>query len=74
MALMSADLPQPSLVSNGTTQSALLVPTSITLALCLVLYGLRIRKWRLSPLEWTDGMTGATLVGGAVSFIVFQPS
>ena len=74
MALMSADLPQPSLVSNGTPQAALLVPASITLTVCLVLCGLRIRNRRLSPLEWTDGMTGAALVGGAVSFIVFQLS
>jgi len=58
---MSADLPQFT-GRNNNTQAALLVPTTITLTLGLVLYGVRIRARRSSPLVWIDGMITAALV------------
>ncbi|THX61657.1 hypothetical protein D6D06_00437 [Aureobasidium pullulans] len=57
---MSADLPQFT-GRNNNTQAALLVPTTITLTLGLVLYGVRIRARRSSPLVWIDGMITAAL-------------
>ncbi|KAK6003836.1 hypothetical protein QM012_008686 [Aureobasidium pullulans] len=43
-------------------QAAVLVPATITLALSLVLCGIRIRARRSSPLVWTDGMIAAALI------------
>ncbi|THY65533.1 hypothetical protein D6C98_00215 [Aureobasidium pullulans] len=66
---MSADLPQFT-GPNNNTQAALLVPTTITLTLGLVLYGVRIRARRSSPLVWIDGMITAALVLAMVDFVL----
>ncbi|THW98803.1 hypothetical protein D6D13_10484 [Aureobasidium pullulans] len=66
---MSADLPQFT-GRNNNTQAALLVPTTITLTLGLVLYGVRIRARRSSPLVWIDGMITAALVLAVVDFVL----
>ncbi|THW31040.1 hypothetical protein D6D25_05764 [Aureobasidium pullulans] len=66
---MSADLPQFT-GRNNSTQAALLVPTTITLTLGLVLYGVRIRARRSSPLVWIDGMITAALVLAIVDFVL----
>lgn len=60
---MSADQPQQQFAGrNDNMQAAALVPAAITLALSLLLYGIRIRARRSSPFTWTDGMTTAALV------------
>ena len=60
---MSADQPQQHFTGpDNNTQAALLVPTTITLTISLLLYGLRIRARRSTPLIWTDGMITAALV------------
>lgn len=48
--------------SDNNTQAAALVPAAITLALALLLFGIRIRARRSSPFVWIDGMIAAALV------------
>ncbi|CAD0091094.1 unnamed protein product [Aureobasidium mustum] len=60
---MSADQTQQQFSEpDNNTQAAVLVPAAMTLALSLVLYGIRIRARRSSPFVWTDGMVAAALV------------
>lgn len=60
---MSGDQSQQQFAGpDNNTQAAVLVPTALTLALALLLFGTRIRARRSSPFVWTDGMIAAALV------------
>lgn len=60
---MSADQSHPLLAGpDKNTQAAVLVPAAITLALALLLFGIRIKARRCSPFVWIDGMIAAALV------------
>ncbi|KAI4731099.1 hypothetical protein E4T49_01354 [Aureobasidium sp. EXF-10728] len=68
---MSVDQPQQQFTAHGNnTQAALLVPATITLALSLLLYGVRIRARHSSPLVWTDATITASLTLAIVDFFV----
>ncbi|KAI5207859.1 hypothetical protein E4T39_01802 [Aureobasidium subglaciale] len=70
MSMDQAQLAGP----NNSTQAALLVPTTITLTLSLLLYGVRIRARRSAPLLWTDGMITAALALAIVDFVLIAVS
>jgi hypothetical protein len=59
---MSTDQPQQFAGPDNNTQAAFLVPTTMTLIVSLLLYGIHIRARRSSPLVWTDGVITAALV------------
>ncbi|KAI4716455.1 hypothetical protein E4T48_07323 [Aureobasidium sp. EXF-10727] len=68
---MAVDQPQQQFAIHGNnTQAALLVPATITLALSLLLYGVRVRARHSSPLVWTDATITAALTLAIVDFFV----